>query len=130
MHTVRAIHPNVGNQYSSLWKQNTVNWIDKKSDPMLQILCSSISKESGVVSMLAAKLFLAADHKQTIFMLTNGGKHALPLTVLLPSLVKRSLPLSMCKTNAESVIYAPTQICCERACMLLGLENKEDKQSL
>lgn len=104
--------------------------IDKKSDLTLQILCSSISKESGVISMLAAKLFLAADHKQTIFMLTNGGKYALPVTVLLPSLVKRYLPLSVCKTGAESGIYAPTQSCCACACVLRGLEDKEDKQSI
>lgn len=30
--------------------------------------------------MLAAKLFLADDHKQAIFMLTNSGKHSLPVT--------------------------------------------------
>ena len=104
--------------------------VDKKTDLLLQILCSSMSKESGVISMLAAKLFLAADHKRAIFMLMNSGKHALPVAVPLPSLVKRCLPLSMCKTNAESVIHAPTQICCECACVLQGLEDKEDKQSI
>lgn len=58
--------------------------------------------------MLAAKLFLAADHTQAIFMLMNSGKHALPVAVLLPSLVKRCSPVSICKTNAESVICVPT----------------------
>lgn len=104
--------------------------LDKKTDLMLQILCSSISKESGVISVLVAKLFLAADHKQAIFMSMNSGKHALPVAVLLPSLVKRCLTLSVCKTSAESVIYAPTQICCECACVLQGLKDKEDKQSI
>lgn len=80
--------------------------------------------------MLAAKLFLAADHNQAIFTLMNGGKHALPVTALLPSLVKRCLSLSICKINAESVVCAPTQICCECACLLRGLEDKEGKQSM
>lgn len=82
--------------------------VDRKTDLTLQMLCPSISKESGVISMLAAKLFLAADHKQAIFMLMNSGKHALPVALLLPSLVKRCSSLSMCNTSAETVIYAPT----------------------
>lgn len=53
--------------------------------------------------MPAAKLFLAADHKQAIFMLTNSGKHAMPIALLLPSLV-RCLPLFMYRTSAESVL--------------------------
>jgi len=115
MHAVRNNLPSVEDLYSSIWKQNTVDLIDKKTDLTLQILCSTISEESGVISMLGAKLFLAADHKQAIFMLMSSGKHALPVTALLPSLVKRCLPLPMCKINVESVIYAPTQICCECA---------------
>lgn len=47
--------------------------------------------------MPAAKLFLAADHKQAIFMLTNSGKHAMPVALLLPSLVRDVCPCSCAK---------------------------------
>lgn len=77
---VRAIHSCVCNQHRNILKENMEDLIDKKSDLALQILRSSVSKESGVISMLAAKLFLADDHKQAIFMLTNSGKHALPVS--------------------------------------------------
>lgn len=77
---VMSNHSHVCSQHRNTLKENVVDLIDKKTDLALQILCSSVSKESGVISMLAAKLFLADDHKRAIFMLTNSGKHALPVT--------------------------------------------------
>lgn len=62
--------------------------------------------------MPAAKLFLAADHKQAIFMLTNGGKHAMPVALLLPSLVKYVCQCSCAKPVLNQTCVILTDLLC------------------